>query len=49
MLGSLIVLFVVLLIKISVSDTIRGVKKIKGNIAENKRIQQKMEHAKMIR
>jgi TRAP-type mannitol/chloroaromatic compound transport system permease small subunit len=48
-LGLLTLGFVLMLIKIGVSDVLRGVRLIKGNIEENRRIVQRMEYAKMVR
>ena len=49
MMGGLAVVFILLLLKVGVSDVIRGVKRVRGNIEENKRKERKMEYAKMVR
>jgi hypothetical protein len=49
MLSILALCFGALLLKIAVSDVIRGVKLVKGNIEENRRIAQRMEYAKLVR
>ena len=49
MMVGLAVLVVVLFVKISISGMVRGVKLVKGNMEVNRRIEEKMEHAKMIR
>lgn len=38
-----------MLVKVAISDILRAVRLIKGNIAENKRIVEKMEYAKLVR
>lgn len=49
MLGCLLVVFLVLLVKIGVSDVLRGVKRLNENMEENRRIVERMESAKLIR
>lgn len=41
--------FLVLLVKIGVSDVLRGVKRLNENMEENRRIVERMESAKLIR
>ena len=40
--GGIVGLFLVLFVKIGISDVIRGIKIVKGNIEENRRIVKKM-------
>ena len=49
MIGLIAGTFIFFLVKIGISDLIRTVKLVKGNIAENRKIEQKMESAKMLR
>ena len=49
MMVGLAVLVAVLFVKISISVMVRGVKLVKGNMEVNRRIEERMEHAKMIR
>ena len=49
MMVGLAVFVAVLFVKISISGMVRGVKLVKGNMEVNRRIEEKMEHAKMIR